>query len=148
MMTSTIFGLAEYFDVWNSNFNKLKAFLNENKELPLSGSTNEYEKSLASWFSNQTYEYKNMTRSNEEQYTIWSNFLREYADYFDVWNSNFNKLKAFLNDNEKTPSCSSKNEYERCLASWLSNQNQNYENRTHRMGDDIPLCPCTTSWQT
>jgi ribosomal RNA-processing protein 8 len=129
---------AEYFDVWNSNFNKLKAFLNENKELPLSGSTNEYEKSLASWLSNQTYDYKNTTMSNEEHYTIWSNFLWEYADYFDVWISNFNKLKAFLNENKKFPLSVSTNEYEKTLALWARHQNQNYKNRTHRMNDDIP----------
>ena len=40
-------------------------------------------------------------------YNAWTLFLEEYAEYFDVWVSNFNKLKAFLNDNEKTSRTSS-----------------------------------------
>jgi ribosomal RNA-processing protein 8 len=40
-------------------------------------------------------------------------------------------------ENKKLPLPDSTNEYEKTLAHWVNRQNQNYENRTHRMKDDI-----------
>ena len=131
---------AEYLDVWNFNLNKLKVFINENNKLPSPYSTNKYEKSLVSWLCSQRQiqNYANIAKSNDEQHNIWSNFLKEYAEYFDVWHINFNELKVFMTENDKLPSPDSKNDYERTLAYWFLHQNQNYEKRKHRMKEDIP----------
>ena len=45
-------------------------------------------------------------------------------------------LKEFIDGNKKTPSSHSKNDTEKCLATWLYTQNKNYKNRTEGMIND------------
>ena len=48
----------------------------------------------------------------------------------------FDKLKEFIDTNNKTPSNKSKNKDEKVIGEWLSHHNQNYKNRTQGMKND------------
>jgi hypothetical protein len=128
----------EYFDVWNTNFDKLKEFIDTNMKTPSVISKNKYEKILASWLYTQNQNYKNRTygMKNDQRYNEWSNFIEQYNEYFDVWNTSFDKLKEFIDKNNKTPSSMSKNKDEKVLGQWISDQNKNYKNIIHSMKYD------------
>jgi hypothetical protein len=101
-------------DVWNTNFDKLKEFIDTKKKMPSHGSKNGDEKVIGSWLSHQNKNYKNRTlgMKNDERHDMWCKFIEQYNEYFmsndDLWNINFDKLKEFIDTNNKTPSVTSK----------------------------------------
>jgi hypothetical protein len=133
---------SEYFvsneDMWNTNFDKLKAFIEENKKTPTTISRDKDEKVLGRWLSTQNKCYKDKTfgMKNDERYDVWFKFLEQYNEYFDLWNTNFENLKNFIEKNNKIPTPHSKDKDEKFLGSWLGTQNQNYKNRKYRMIND------------
>jgi superfamily II DNA or RNA helicase len=104
----------EVLDVWNTNFDKLKEFIDTKKKMPSHGSKNGDEKVIGSWLSHQNKNYKNRTlgMKNDERHDMWCKFIEQYNEYFmsndDTWNINFDKLKEFIDTNNKTPSVTSK----------------------------------------
>lgn len=68
-------------DIWYEHFENLQKYIKTNKKLPTRTSEN---CSLAKWISHQRENYKNKKKSmnNAELYEIWSNFIKEYAEYF------------------------------------------------------------------
>jgi superfamily II DNA or RNA helicase len=50
------------------------------------------------------------------------------CEVVDMWPQRFGELKAFIDENERTPSTISKNADEKLLGRWLSNQTQTYNN--------------------
>ena len=66
--------------------------------------SNEDEGIIWSWLNKQNILYKNGTHGmkNDERYDVWCKFIEQYKeydiynDYNDVWNTNFDKLKEFL----------------------------------------------------
>ena len=125
-------------DVWNNTFVKLKEFIDTNKKSPSTISKNDDEKVLGSWLSQQQNSYKNMTFGTKYDCRCdeWSMFLEQYMKYIDIWNNTFVKLKEFIDTNKKTPSTISKNDDEKVLGSWLSQQQNSYKNRTRGMKND------------
>ena len=115
------------------NFEKLKKFINANNKRPSDKSKNAEEKQLGSWINNQQHNYKNKTDGmSEERYNLWTQFLEEYGEHFltdhEIWFQKFEKLKEFINENNKRPSGESKNAEEKQLGIWLSKQLRNYKN--------------------
>ena len=134
---------SEYFmcdeEIWYSNFQKLKDFINENKKRPSDSSKDNDEKYLGGWLICQIKNYKNKNYSmkSQERCDIWNQFLEEYREYFisneEKWYSNFQKLKDFINENKKRPLCSSNDNGEKKIASWLQLHHQNYKNKIASM---------------
>ena len=71
----------------------------------------------------------------EERYDLWTEFLEEYKEYFNIWNKHFENLKHFIDENKKRPLDRSKNEEEKQLSKWLSHQKKNYKNKNNSMND-------------
>ena len=59
------------------------------------------------------------------------------CEVVDMWDENFEKLKGFIDESGRRPIQKSDNQEEKILASWLSNQQQNYKNKTQGMKDEI-----------
>jgi hypothetical protein len=129
-------------DVWDTNFDKLKEFIDKNKRRPSKESKNEDEKFIGSWLCTQNKNHKNRTQGmkNGERYNVWCSFIKQYNEYFvsndDLWDTNFYKLKEFIDENKKPPSTISKNGDEKIIGNWLSNQNRSYKKRTEGMKND------------
>jgi hypothetical protein len=116
-------------EIWNSNFDKLKQFIEVNKRRPYEKSINDQEKNLGLWLSVQkrNYKYKLQGMKDEKRYNTWLKFQEKYNKYFptydEIWKSNLDKLKQFIKENKRIPDSDS------YLNRWLYNQNKNYENK-------------------
>ena len=132
----------EYFvsfdDIWNTNFDKLKEYIDTNNKRPSEDSNNKDEKIIGKWLGTQNQNYKNKRQGmkDDERRDVWCKFLEQYNEYFDKWNTNFDKLKDFIDTNKKRPSTTSKNKDEKFIGSWSNTQNNNYKNRRQGMEDD------------
>jgi hypothetical protein len=96
--------------LWKENLNKLKQYINKNKKLP-SNYSKKYENiQFCNWIKHQkdNYKYKINIMTNDEIYKLWDNFTIEYSEYFKpsiyVWKEYLNKLKQYINENNKLPS--------------------------------------------
>ena len=134
----------EYFkdndEIWNETFEKLKLFMYKNKKRPYYKSTNKEEKFISSWLSDQQKHYKKKEggMKDEVRYNQWTEFLEEYKKYFktddEIWNEKFEKLKSFINENERIPDRKGE---EKQLRLWLGTQQQNYKNKKEGMKDEV-----------
>jgi Helicase conserved C-terminal domain len=99
----------EVVDVWNTNFEKLKKFIDTNNKTPSTISKNEDEKYLSSWLYTQNTNYKNRTHrmKNDIRFSTWKIFFEEYDRYLlsvdDKWNKNLENLRSFLITNKRKP---------------------------------------------
>ena len=79
----------EYFisddEKWNDTFNEVKNFIDDNKKRPSCDSTNDNEKRLEQWISQQQNNYKKNKKSmiSEERKNIWDEFKAEYNYLFN-----------------------------------------------------------------
>ena len=125
--------------LWRFTFEKVKKFINENKNRPNEKSKNPEEKKLGAWLSTQNTNYKNNTyiMKNEEITQEWEDFKEEYAEYIlygeELWIFTLKKVKKFIDENKNRPNKRSTNPEEKKLGAWLSTQNTNYKNNTNIM---------------
>jgi superfamily II DNA or RNA helicase len=118
-------------EIWNDNLNKVKLYMNEYNKRPV-------DKYLNQWIQAQITNYKNNDRNmkNEIIKKLWEEFINDnkYKIYFmsneEIWNNNLNKVKSFMDENNKRPN----DEY---LNTWLIDQKQNYKNNNRIMKNEI-----------
>ena len=138
----------EYFvedeDKWNSNLEKVKEYIDNNSKRPSSGDKNNEIKSLGIWVSNYNQNYKNKSglMKNEEIYKKWEEFIHDpkYLEYLmsdeDKWNSNLEKVKEYIDSNNKRPSSTDKNNEIKSLGSWIIVQLTNYKKKSRIMKNE------------
>ena len=129
----------KYFDLdnfrdWKNNLEKAKQFIDENNARPTE-ITNKY---LDRWVQTQITNSKKRVKimKNDVIYNLWNKFITDarYAKYFDLdnisdWKIKLEKLKEFINVNNKLPNDKTSIE----LKHWISYQKHNSKNRTHIM---------------
>lgn len=133
----------EYFmdneEKWNINLNKAKNYINKNQKRPSCHSKIKEIRTLGCWLSNQQIKYEKKTEimKNDHIRNIYKKFLGEYHEYFmsneEIWNVNLNKVKKYIEENHKKPSCCDKNKEIKTLGKWLSTQKTKYEKKTEIM---------------
>ena len=132
----------EVVDNWYENLEKLKTFIDDNGRRPTTSSMNETEKKLGKWVSHQQSNYtkKHHGMKDEAKYNLWTAFLEEYKEHFksadDIWYETFNRVKLFMDTNNKRPSSSSKEKNEKQLGAWVHNQLINYKTRKNALKDE------------
>jgi superfamily II DNA or RNA helicase len=118
---------------WDNQLNELKQFINKNKKSPSQHAKNEEEKLLGCWLNQRNMQYKNNEMKDEGKRKLWEEFKEKYKEYFrdfdEIWDTNFNKIKKFIYNNNKRPSHHSKNEEEKKIGKWLSHQIHSYKNK-------------------
>jgi ribosomal RNA-processing protein 8 len=126
-------------DKWDQNFIDLKEFIKKMKKLPFQTSINKEEKQLGNWVCGQRIMYKNKSggMADEERYNKWTELLDEYKEHFinldEKWEQNLVKLTDFIETNKKRPSEKSKNEVEKKLSRWCSDQQKYYNKKLGAM---------------
>ena len=129
-------------ELWRFRLEKVKKFIDDNKKRPNTHSKNSKEKKLSKWISTQNINYKNnkYIMENEEIRKEWEEFKEKYAEYIlygeELWRFKLKKVKKFIDDNEKTPSVSSKNPEEKTLSRWIHQATQNYKNNKYIMENE------------
>jgi hypothetical protein len=131
-------------ELWINNLNRLKQYIDENKKVP-------YEKSkdkskdifkIGKWLSHQKQNYKNnqdIMKDNPDIRKMWEAFQNEYKIYFqnynELWLSNLNKVKEYININKMKPSSSNINADIRSIGIWILTQYKNYDKKLYTMKD-------------
>jgi superfamily II DNA or RNA helicase len=129
-------------DNWNDIFNKVKLYINNNNKRPSNHDKNLEIKQLGAWLGMQQQNYKNKEHImvNEEIYNKWSEFINKYKIYFisneDLWFESFNKVKKYINNNNKRPSSNNKNLEIKTLGSWIVHQSKNYKIKDRIMSNE------------
>ena len=136
----------EYFttniELWYNNLEKIKKYINENNKLPSSKSKDNNIKILGAWIDNQKQNYENKIKimKNEEIYNEWIIFINEYSKYFlnnnEIWENNLEKIKKYINENNKLPSSKSKDNDIKFLSRWVEHQKFSYKNKINIMKDE------------
>ena len=119
---------------WMQQFEELKAFIDKNQHLP------HYKTFIGLWYKTQQSNYKKKTQcmKNIDTYTLWSEFIKIYADYLHTieskWYTKFEELKQFIVDNKRRPNTCLKEECEeKYIGQWYNTQKTNYKTKTRLM---------------
>ena len=131
-----IVGVKEYCtETWEDKLRKVDKYITDNKVRPNSESTDENEKGLGIWLTNQLANYKNKIGQlkNDKIVKIFENFLTKYSKIFesneDNWKTKLNAIDEYITDNRTRPSRNSDNENIQRMGEWLDGQIYNYKNR-------------------
>jgi hypothetical protein len=69
----------------------------------------------------------------------WEQFIDEYKEYMlnnkELWITNLEKVKKYINENKCRPSCHSKDNDIKQLGQWIHNQQTNYNKNEKIMKD-------------
>ena len=133
----------KYFDtainIWKNKLEKVKKYIDENNKLPSSYSKNKQSNALNSWFKKQIFRYKNKIYMMKiiEIYDIFTQFMKNYEYLFidnnTKWKISFEKIKIYINENNKLPASNDKNIEIKILFKWLKTQKRNYKTQTSIM---------------
>ena len=127
---------------WNYTLNKLKIYIDENHKRPSTIDKNKEIKCLGYWLSDQRKNYKKKEKimKNQEIYNIWTEFITEYQEYFisneTQWTDTLNKLKIYIDENNKRPSENDKNKEIKVIGMWIGNQQKNYKKKEQIMKNE------------
>ena len=129
--------------LWKITLNNLIEYIINNNKKPSISNKNEQVKILAFWLSRQQTNFirKKLIMKDEEIYNLWDKFINiDYKEYFldnkVLWNLTLDKLKKYINNNNKKPSECDKDEHIKKLGNWLSSQQQNYIKKKNIMKDE------------
>jgi hypothetical protein len=122
---------------WYNSLNKVKEYINNKKKRPSIHDKDKEIQKLGRWTSLQQANYKkrNEAMKNDNIYYEWSQFLNEYQEYFLIskninkWYDNLNKVKKYIDNNNKKPAESDKDEEIQKLGKWISLQQLNYNKK-------------------
>jgi superfamily II DNA or RNA helicase len=129
-------------EIWYEKFTEAKQFMNDNQFRPSHASKNKCEKEIGCWVHHQNNNYKNKINSmkDTEKYHLWTQFLKDYEEYFksndEIWYGRFDSLKIFINSHKKCPVAETMNNNEKTLGYWLQNQKNDYKNKNKNMNDE------------
>jgi hypothetical protein len=136
--TDFINNYKEYFisndERWYNTLEKLKIYIDENNKRP----SNDI-KSLDTWLIDQNRNYKNKEHimKNQEIYNKWTEFINNYKEYFisndEIWYNRLEEVKKYIDENNRKPLSTDKNDYIKSLGLWISTQKQNYKNKEQIM---------------
>lgn len=124
---------------WESNFEKVKKYIDEHKKKPSESDTDPDTKFIGVWINiQQTKIIKDEGLMKIEYFRKkWENFIIEYKKYFitneEAWKSNLENVKKYINENNKSPSISDKNNDTQILGQWISTQHKNYSREENIM---------------
>ena len=128
-----------YEDEWNNNLEKVKQYIDDSQKRPSTTDDNSTIKTMAYWTNHQIINYKNNEIKNEYIKSEWESFISEYKNYFmtneEIWKHNLEKLKEYIDKNNKKPSDKDIDENVKRLGLWLITQIKNYAKKERIMKD-------------
>ena len=133
--------MLDNIDLWKARMKQVKEFIDENNRRPNKRAKDNNEKQLGSWIGNQLQNAKNRTEIMKEQeiYDEWLEFINDdkYSNYMldniDLWKRKLKEVKEFIDENNKRPSSTAKDNNEKQLGSWIGTQLKKVKNRKQIM---------------
>ena len=131
-------------EIWLIKFDEIKKYINENDKIPTSHNKNNDIKQLGIWIGNQITNFKKKygIMKNEEIYNKLKEFINDdkYKKYFisndEIWIKQLEEIKKYINENNKRPSQSNKNNDIKKLGNWIQSQQQKYKNKKQSMKNE------------
>lgn len=126
-------------EIWFDTLKIIDEYINKNKKIPLSTSTDIYTKYLGNWLITQrtSYKKKKYLMKNKKIYIIWESFIKIHYKYFktceEKWFDMLEQLKIYIEKENKKPSLSSKNISEKQLGRWMTEQITYYKKVKYSM---------------
>jgi len=139
--TQFISNYKEYFqsneEIWCNSLEQVINYIDTNKKRPSTTDKNKEIKLLGNWCSSQQDNYKKCLQimKNQEIYDKWTEFINDdkYKEYFlsnkEKWLQILEKVKNFININNKKPTINDKDNNIKFLGRWLINQKTSYKYR-------------------
>ena len=122
----------EYFksneDIWRDKLEEVKSFFKIHGKRPSHGAKNGTEKILCSWISTQIQSRGKSKdiMSNKEFRDLWDAFISEHRKFLksneEIWRDKLEEVKLFFEMHGKRPSQQAKDETEKVLGCWISQQ--------------------------
>ena len=132
-------------DVWFSNFQRLKEYIDLRKKLPAERDKNKELKQLATWVSTQkkTYRNKSGIMKDDNIFTTWTEFINHetYSHYFssaeEKWFAKLSEIKDYIDKHKALPSRHQKeNQHEKVLGNWIKEQRFTHNKKIKIMKDE------------
>ncbi len=133
---------------WLNLFEKLRIFVEKKERFPKKSSCVQ-ENKLACWFLHQKYKYKKNFGTIWKQpcISIWKDFCKKHSNALDEkilfpvnavrmnqleseWLNSLNELDKFIIDNNRVPSETSNDKFDKKLLNWFYLQKQNCKRNT------------------
>ena len=138
---------SEYFSdaksEWLNIFEKVKKYFDENHKRPSKRDDNNDIKKLALWTGRQLSNYNNKKRIMKDNVikNEWEKFMNNNARYFlddkTEWLNTLNKVKKYIDANNKRPSShENDNDDIKKLSTWIRNQKKNFDEAKGIMKDE------------
>jgi len=139
LINKYIIDIKEYkIYTWDENITQVKEYINEYKKRPSHRDIGD-SKRIGNWLETQisNFNKKEYNMKDNNLYLKFNNFLEEYKQYFikkeDKWIENLEKLKLFIDINNKRPSEDSTDENIKKLGKWTTDQLSHFKNNTKGM---------------
>jgi len=136
LLSNYIIGIKEFKQYsWEEKLKLAKSYIETNDELPSSTDKNKDIKQLAYWISNQKTNYSKQQYIMKEENirNKWEDFINTYAHLFisnyEMWNDTLEKVKSYIETNNKLPSKHYKNKDIKQLGIWISTQKATYSKK-------------------
>jgi hypothetical protein len=129
--------------IWNDTFDELIAFIENNLKIYKEGTdqilpTRKTNRKLAEWLyhNNQHYEHNTGNIYDKER---WENFMKKYSRLFRTgetkWIDTLEKIKLYIDTNNKRPSGSSADKETRKLGKYIQTTKEEYNRSVKKMQD-------------
>ena len=130
---------------WINKLNDVKKYIDENGKRPSDNNKEKNIKKLGKWISYQitNYKSKKYIMANDLIHDKWTDFINEkkYKKFFlsneYVWINNLNNVKKYIDENDKRPSETNKEEKIKQLGKWISVQITNYKSKKDIMANNL-----------
>jgi hypothetical protein len=126
------------YEKWNDTLEKVKMYIETNDKLPPHQDINP----LGNWISNQKINYSKQKDIMKEENirNKWEDFINTYGYLFmsndEMWNNTLEKVKSYIETNNKLPSQHDKNKDIKQIGKWISHQKENYSKQEHIMKEE------------
>ena len=143
LLSNYIIGIKEFKQYsWEEKLKLVKSYIETNDKLPSQKDKNKDIKQLGYWISHQKTNYRKQEQiMKEENIRIkWEDFTSTNSHLFmsndEKWNDILEKLRLYIETNNKLPSLTDKNKDIKHLGWWISDQKKNYSKKEHIMKEE------------
>jgi hypothetical protein len=132
-------------EVWEYKLEEVKKYIDDNNKRPSIYDRDNNIKKLGQWIHTQITNYlkKEQIMQNDIIKEKWEEFINssKYNKYFisneEGWYNTLEEIKKYIDENNKRPSSTDKDNNIKTLGIWISNQNKNYSKKKQIMKNDI-----------
>ena len=131
-------------ETFNINLNKLKIYIDINKQRPSKYNNDKDIKSIGLWLGTiqNNYDKKIKNMKNKNIYELWNKFINndKYKEYFisqyDYFIFNLNKIKYYIDTNNIRPTGKSKDKDTNILGNFINTSQKNYSKKQQNMKNE------------